>query len=290
MVKQQMPGSDKAEKIKRAKEQVKQKNNQEFLNKKLKEEVDEKEKTGKKGFYILKERFKHNPGFSDFLRVFFPSQMTLFLLGSVAWLTAHHYQGSQDDNVFYTAADQEVADLSWETPTYWIYGDMSYGQAIKNAYLWDDFRNGKGGLFQGICGLLSILISVGIGTKRLKDTFKTNLKNAKTDFAQLEQLKDYGIDAEKLINDMEPFIAKLVSKMSEIDRGYFDNLLAGGLDKANYETCVSIIAGHLKSNPEDYNKLVEIIDENTLPEKIRKKYGKTISFGAAQAMKEVREK
>ena len=278
-----MPGFDKLGAMKKAEVRVKQKVDQ---NKKLAEGEEEKEKTGKKGFYILKERFKRNSGFSGFLSNFFASQMALFLLGSFAWLTSHHHQGSQDDDVFYTAADQEVADLSWEAPTYWIYGDLSYKQAVKNAYLWDDFRNGKGGLFQGVCGLLSILIAIGIGAKGLKDTFKTNLENAKIDFAQLEQLKDFGIDAKRLINEMEPFIAKLVSKMSEIDRGYFDNLLAGGLDKADYQTCIDIVAGHLKSNPEDYNKLVKIIDENTLPEKIRKKYGKTISFGAAAAMRQ----
>ena len=286
MVKKEMPGYGKikAEKMKKAEEQVKKKTTKEIQT------PEDEEKTGKKGFYILKERFKRNPVFANFLGGFFISQMSFFLLGSIAWLTSHHHEGTQDGEIFYTAADQEVADLSWSTTTYGIYGDMPYGQAVKNAYLWDDFRNGKGGLFQGICGLLSILIAVGVGAKFAKDAVKTNLKNARIDFSQLEQLKDYGIDAEKLIKEMEPFIAKLVSKMSEIDRGYFDNLLAGGLDKADYQTCMDIVAGHLKSHPEDYNKLVEIIDENTLPESVRKKYGKILSFGAAQAMKDIKQK
>ena len=231
------------------------------------------ELVGRKGWEILKATGVQKRAFHGFVRNFALVNSVALLVGSAAWALSRHHEGTDDDTIFHTAADIETADFSYDSVTYGIYGDMSYVQAIKNAYLWDDFRNGKGGLFQGICGLLSILIALICGVGGAKEAIddKTYLEKVRNIYKQLEILKDYGTDAQKVMQNLEPMAKKLISKMSELDRGYFDNLLVGGLNKADYETCVGIIAGHLKASPEDYNKVVMVIDEATLPESIKKK-------------------
>ncbi|MBO7509081.1 MAG: hypothetical protein J6T57_02290 [Alphaproteobacteria bacterium] len=211
-----------------------------------------------------------------------------FLLGSLAWWASYEHKGMDDDTNFHFAADAENADLSWETPTHLIYGDMPYDHAIRNAYMWEDFRNGNGGLFQGICGLLSIAMSLFAGTYVARSVKQDQQGKAQEILDQLDSLKTYGIDAKKVLNNLKPEIEKLVSKMSELDPGYVENLLSGGMNNVSYETSVSIIGGFLKTHRDQYNRIVQIIDESMLPEEIVRKYGKgkTISFGAAQTMME----
>lgn len=236
---------------------------------------------GRKYLEVLKATGVTRNAFMGFVGGFARVNTIALVVGSLAFLFSARTQ-FEDEYGNKTGGP-------WNNPLNEIYGDdMSYGQAIKNAYLWDDFRKGNGGLFQGICGLLSIMIALGVGLSDAVGSIKDKdyLKKVKNIYNQLELLKDYGIDAKKLIQDLEPEAKKLISKMSELDRGYFDNLLAGGLSKSDYETCVAIVSGYLKSHPKEYNNIIAIIDENTLPESIKKKYGKekTISFGAAQAM------
>ena len=267
MAKMEVPGF-KEQDAKLKTEKIKDTEKKEFLKMQLK-------KLGA----IFKQTSKKDSAFVTFVHNFAAVQTIAFLTGSMAFLFSGRTQ--------YTDNYGDTKGGLFNNPLNEIYGDnMSYGQAIKNAYLLEDWRNGEGGVFQGVCGLLSMVIALSLATVAGAKKVKSNLIKSKDILLQLDHLKDYGIDAQKLIQEMEPFIAKLVSKMSEKDRGYFDNLLAGGLSKADYKTCIDIISGHLKSNPEDYNQLVAIIDENTLPESIKKKYGKgkTISFGAAQAM------
>lgn len=220
---------------------------------------------------------KHN-AFTAFLKEFATVQAVSFIIGSVAFL------GGKVLDREYVPMDERDIHTGYVAPIYG--GSMSYSQAIKNAYLLDDWRHGNRGVFQGICGLLSLFLAYGFGTSEFKKQKKSDEKKYGEILAQLESLKDYGIDVPQLIQNLTPNMEKLISKMSEKDRGYFDNLVAGGLDKANYETCVAIVSGYLKSHPDEYNKVIEIIDEATLPETIKKKYGKgkTISFAAAQEM------
>ncbi len=61
-----------------------------------------------------------------------------------------------------------------------------------------------------------------------------------------------------------------------------------GLDAANYETVVAIVKGHLKSHPEDYVKIIQVIDEATLPPVLVKTHtGKSMSWGVVLAINEV---
>ena len=209
----------------------------------------------------------------EFFKMLFCAQAAFFIFGSLGYVSSRYNWVNEfngDTEYFITEG---------------IYGrDMSYGQAIKNAYLLEDWRNGKGGVFQGICGMLSILISLWIAGlvasgKRAKDAEKI--------LSELEKLKEYGVDMNQLNEDLKPTMNKILKSLSAIDRDYFDNLANGGLDKATYETCVAIVAGYLKAHPKEYNQVITVIDEATLPEEIKKKYGKgkTISFAAAQALK-----
>ena len=201
-----------------------------------------------------------------FLRNFFTIQTAMFIAGSMAWVIGQ--------------CKDKHGDRFWVAGQ--MYENVSYGQAIKNAYLLDDWRHGNHGVFQGLMGMLSIIISLVLAGKSVK----TARKEAEETLKQLEQLKDYGVDMPQLIKDLTPSIKKMLASLSKVDRGYFDNLAAGGLEKADYETCVAIVSGYLKAHPKEYNKVIAIIDEATLPPEIVKKYGRgnTVSFAAAQAM------
>ncbi|MBP9999095.1 MAG: hypothetical protein KBT14_00160 [Proteobacteria bacterium] len=228
---------------------------------------------------IFNQTSKKNSAFGDFLRSFFQVQVIAFLTGSMAFLFSGRTQFVDDYG--------NTTGGLFNNPLNEIYGDdMSYGQAIKNAYLLEDWHNGKGGVFQGVCGLLSMIIALSVATVAGAKKIKSNVFKSRDILLQLDKLKKYGVDAKQLIESLEPSVVKLISKMSEKDRGYFDNLASGGLDKANYDTCVAIVSGYLKSHPKEYNKVIEIIDEATLPEAVKKKYGKgkIISFAAAQEL------
>ncbi|MBP5794851.1 MAG: hypothetical protein J6W41_02445 [Alphaproteobacteria bacterium] len=252
------------------------------------EDKKQKKLTAKKLGYVKKSI--KGSSFGSFLKGFASAQTIAFVIGSLSFLvfqgrlvTAEEQYEANAEHFGYGHVNYDDYDDTYDSG---IYGDMSYGQAIKNAYLLDDWRKGEGGVFQGICGMLSILIALGVGVSNAKE--KNNEKNRKASeiLKQLEQLKNYGIDAPTLIKDLTPSINKILESLSKIDRGYFDNLIAGGLNKADYETCVAIVSGYLKSHPKEYNQVIAIIDEATLPPEIVKKYGKgkTISFAAAQAM------
>lgn len=218
------------------------------------------------------------PQLASFAKGFFVSSILGFLAGSVFFLL----------NDGRDSTDYPYGHEPGFTP-HEIYGNMTYGQAIKNAYLLDDWRHGKGGIFQGMCGMFFVALSIIVGAGMAEETGSDNEKKtakAKKILKELEQLKDYGIDVSELIKDLTPSIKKMLVSLSAIDRGYFDNLATGGLDKANYETCVAIVEGYLNSHPKEYNKVIEIIDEATLPAEIIKKYGKgkTISFAATQKL------
>lgn len=268
----QMPGFQDYKKSKEEKtttelnEKTKENERKEFLKMQL-----------KKFGTIFKHTSKKDLAFGDFLRKFFQVQAISFLIGSMAFLFSGRTQSENDYG--------EKTGGIFNNPLNEIYGDdMSYGQAIKNAYLLEDWRNGEGGVFQGICGLLSMIIALVLATLEGSRKVKSNMIKSKTILLQLDELKKYGIDVKQLIDKLGPGAEKLISAMSEKDRGYFDNLVAGGLDKANYETCIAIVSGYLKSHPKEYEKVVKIIDEATLPDEIKQKYGKgkTISFDAAR--------
>lgn len=215
------------------------------------------------------------------------SQLVFFVLGSGA-----HYIDTHD-----SYWEEEIDGvLNVHTPNDFYHG-VSYGQAVKNAYLFDDLIHGnEGGAWQAIAGLVAILISLELGRRELKEKFE-DIESLKSErrhrweyidsvYSRLETLKEYGVNVEHLIYGFKDYAAKLVSKMSEMDRGYLENLLNGGLENANWDVANAIVAGHLKSHPEDYNEIIKIIDESTMDPALVKKYGKgkTISFGAAAAM------
>jgi len=236
----------------------------EALNKKLKI-ISENDKN-----------LKQKSTFASFMKAFFTTNMIAFMTGSLAFAL-----NDGKDATDYSLGHEPLVS------SHDIYGDMTYGQAIKNAYLLDDWRHGKGGVFQGLCGMFTIIMSIALASSfasMTKDDNKKKTAEAKKLLMELEQLKNYGIDVPNLIKDLQPSITKILESLSEVDRGYFDNLSKGGLDKVNYETSVAIVSGYLKSHPKEYDKVIEIINEATLPEAIKKKYGKrkTISFAAAQ--------
>ena len=280
-----MPGFDEyqADLEKKELEQRKAKEKQEAETKKKEEHIKYKlaQKQLDEKLNIISQNDKslmQKSRLASFAKAFFVSNILGFLVGSVTFLS-----NDGRDSTDYPYGHEPLFT------SHEIYGDMTYGQAIKNAYLLDDWRHGKGGVFQGYCGILSVLISIGAGIFMADATGSNNkekTEKAKKILKELELLKYYGIGVPELIKNLTPSIKKMLESLSAMDRRYFDNLAAGGLDKANYETCVAIVEGYLNSHPKEYNKVIEIIDEATLPAEIIKKYGKdkTISFAAAQKL------
>ena len=295
-----IPGYGEYQQQQEAKRKAKEAEIQEQNRKKTEKEVEKKaeklkkakEKIQDKKIKIVSKNIKltkNRPTFREFLRGFFIGQMIAFLIGNIDYV--FNILGPEYDNGQWTSGgrfwrgfDDQNLGRSLKVP---------YGEALKNAYGFGDLKD-ETVRFQVIANLILTILSLMLGTRFAikNEKIEKNRKQEKANniLSHLEQLKDYGIDVEQLIKDLTPSINKILESLSEIDRRYFDNLAAGGLDKAKYETCVAIISGYLKSHPKEYNKVIEIIDEATLPPEIIKKYGKgkTISFGAAQAM--VREK
>ena len=214
-------------------------------------------------------------------------QLVFFAIGSGA-----HYFDTHDER--YETEVDGVANV--HTPHNW-YKAASYGQAVKNAYLFDDFIHGNdGGTWQAITGLIAIVTSLELGRRKMKEKFddietldterRNRWERIDVVYSRLEALKEYGVNVEHMIVSFKDYASKLVSKMSEMDRGYLENLLNGGLENANWDVANAIVAGHLKSHPEDYNEIIKIIDQATLDPALVKKYGKdnVMSFGAASAM------
>ncbi len=54
-----------------------------------------------------------------------------------------------------------------------------------------------------------------------------------------------------------------VTALSEIDPGYMENLLRGGISEADKRIWVAIAQGYVNSHPSEYTKVREFIDNNT---------------------------
>lgn len=279
-----MPGYSEYQQEQENKRKAKEAAIQEQNRKKAEKEAEKKAEKLKKAKEKIQDKKIKAVGkklrpqaFSDFLKYFFVGQMIGFVIGSTSF-ALEEFGGPEIIGEHY---DEELGQtvIDWSES---MYDGISYWQAIKNAYGFGDWKDGTAQR-QMIANLIFTMISLSIALKKSRTKQK---QKANEILSKLERLKGFGIDVEQLATDLTPSINKMLESLSAMDRGYFDNLAAGGLDKAKYETCVAIIAGYLKSHPKEYNKVITIIDEATLPEWIKKKYGKgkTISFGAAQAL------
>ena len=90
--------------------------------------------------------------------------------------------------------------------------------------------------------------------------------------------------------DLKAEALTMLETLSKKDRAYIDNLLNGGLDNADYATAIAIIAGHLESHPEEYNRVVEIFNESELPVGLKMKYGDTVMYNPREEWDKEHEK
>lgn len=206
------------------------------------------------------------------------AQATLLLLGSAVW-TLGLFLSEDMSNVY--------PHLDFSEEKNWV--DQSYGDAMKD--LW--FMNKLATLpKERMVQIIALFATVGLiySIVRLNKEVKKD-KNFTIDqlYLHSETLKQYGLSSKDIEECYKRCGDLIISKMSEMDRGYVENLLVGGLNNANYETVVAIVEGHLKAHPDDYQQIIQIIDEATMPPELVKKYGKgkTISFGAAQVMSDM---
>ena len=166
----------------------------------------------------------------------------------------------------------------------------TYGEAIRSAYGmgdWEDDPFGAG--FDTFMNLLITCVAMGIVVSRdAKD------KKEKTNrlFRALEKMKNGcgTVELDRVIEELNIDVNKILESMSEKDRSYFESLAKGNLSTLNYERCVAIIRGYLKAHPKEYAEVIKVIDEAVLPESIRKKYGagKITSFVGAKTLLEIK--
>lgn len=262
------------------------------------QEIERLKKAGKKlldrkkRIVVLHERDNVNHAILGF----FVAQMVTFLAGSISWFF--------DVGGLYTNEKGE---------------DLSYWEAFKSAYGMGATNQIPGHYYITIivsCVLFVMFVGIIAPYDKISEQSFIEFKNARKrpdgmlrgdwdsknrkDYEErhwaerivdrLEALKDYGVNVPLLLENMGPNINKIIKSFSKIDRGYFDNLARGGLNKADYETCIAIVEGYLKSHPKEYEEIIKVIDEAVLPEEIKKKYGKgkVVSFGAAQALSEIK--
>ncbi len=262
------------------------------------QEIERLKKAGKKlldrkkRIVVLHERDNVNRA----IQGFFVAQMVTFLAGSISWFF--------DVGGLYTNERGE---------------DLSYLEAFKSAYGMGATNQIPGHYYITIivsCVLFVMFMGIIAPYDKISEQSFIEFKNARKkpegmlkgkwdaknrkDYEEihwaerivdrLEALKDYGVNVPLLLENMGPNINKIIKSFSKIDRGYFDNLARGGLNKADYETCIAIVEGYLKSHPKEYEEIIKVIDEAVLPESIKKKYGKgkVISFGGAQALSQIK--
>lgn len=274
MVKQRIGYDEYQEKLseerqaEEAKQQKRKKEKAEAQKKKEKEELESAaEKLRNKK---LRKILGRTVDFKDFLKLFLVSQMVTFAVGNMAYFIAGDYDYGDDGLDFYhnSAGGRKI----------------SYWQAFKEAYGLDsEARSAK---VYYVTLIVSCIVFVMGGYAMVSDGKDDRLYTLRT----LEQLKDYGVNVKQLLADMGSQTNKIISSLSKLDRGYFDNLARGGLNKADYETCIAIVEGYLKSHPKEYEEIIKVIDEAVLPESIKKKYGKgkVVSFGGAQALSQIK--
>lgn len=288
MVKQRIEYDEYQEKLSEERQAAKQ------------QEIERLKKAGKKlldrkkRIVVLHERDNVNHAILGF----FVAQMVTFLAGSISWFF--------DVGGLYTNEKGE---------------DLSYWEAFKSAYGMGATNQIPGHYYITIivsCVLFVMFVGIIAPYDKISEQSFIEFKNARKglrpdgmlrgdwdyknrkDYEEihwaerivdrLEALKDYGVNVPLLLENMGPNINKIIKSFSKIDRGYFDNLARGGMNEADYETCIAIVEGYLKSHPKEYEEIIKVIDEAVLPEEIKKKYGKgkVVSFGAAQALSEIK--
>lgn len=273
MVKQRIGYDEYQEKLKeerQAEEARQQEQKKKEAEAKKKKEKEQLENAAKKLHNKKLRKIGPSVSFKDFLKLFFISQMVTFAIGNFWYFLADDYDGYDDGlDVYHNNAGGRK---------------ISYWQAFKEAYGLDsEARSAK---VYYVTLIVSCIVFVIGGYSVVSDGKDDRLRFLRT----LEQLKDYGVNVEQLLADMGPRTNKIISSLSKLDRGYFDNLARGGLNKAGYETCIAIVEGYLKSHPKEYEEIIKVIDEAVLPESIKRKYGKgkTVSFGAAKTLSEIK--
>ncbi len=165
----------------------------------------------------------------------------------------------------------------------------TYGDALKSAYFMGD-KIGVDTVCHMVAMAVIAAISVMAYSAKRDERFDGVSHTVHYIYDIVEDLKRPGLSPSTIATVQEKCVPLVISKMAARDRGYIENLLRGGLDKASYESVVAIVKGHLESHPEDYAEIVKVIDAATIPDEINKKYGKTISLPAALAMKEKTKK
>ncbi|MBO4480024.1 MAG: hypothetical protein J5742_00165 [Alphaproteobacteria bacterium] len=207
----------------------------------------------------------------SFLKGALIGQMVAFGLGNLMFGVDHVF--NEDNGQYYP-------------PRY-----HTYGEAIRNAYGAGDWKEDPYNV--AIDTFLNLLITSIVMSIVVSENAKRTKKEAKQLLGKIEgvQYRSTSIwDLEQKLADLNVDGNKILESLSEVDRSYFEKLAKGNWNEAGYEKCIAIIRGYLKSHKKEYEEIIKVIDEAVLPEDIKKKYGKgkVISFGAAQALSELK--
>ena len=197
---------------------------------------------------------------------------TLFILGSVMWIHGTHTRSFDPDY-----------DKPGQVKTGPYLEQRTYQQALKDAY-WP-FVNGKFAPdldWQLTLGLIITFATFSLAgmVMSAKKSHKKDLDTARTQvdiMLEIEkQAQEHNLDAttaKKIVN----VAPKIIKNMSADSRVYFDIILDGKIsvqDEGFIAIASAIMAGHLKTHPEDMELVMSTFDKNSIPDKLMAMYNK----------------
>ena len=186
---------------------------------------------------------------------------TLFILGSIIWIHGAHTRSFDPD-----------CDQPGKEKTGPYLEQRTYKQALKDAY-WP-FTNGEytpeidWQMTMGLIITFAAFSLAGMIKSAKKDHKKDlNATHAQIDIMlEIERLaKEHNLNAStaKEIVNVAP---KIIMNMSADSRTYFDMILDGKIsieDKNFVNAAIAIMAGHLRTNPDDAKLIADIINDNS---------------------------
>lgn len=228
---------------------------------KLKKEEQQRKKAHKKYGFSKADRALGTGIVStvDFLKHQLQLNAATFLIGSLGWFHGHA--------VGVSAIDE------WGEERFYPFESRDYKQAIKDAY--NPIRDGKFDphFWWYVNAALILVVSVYSivnATERVKTI--ADRANAQIDIM---------LEIEKLAKEhkMDPSVAKkiiqvapdIVKNMSKDSRVYFDMIMDGKVsveDENFLNIATAIMVGHLKTHPEDMERVMSTFDEKSIPQEV----------------------
>lgn len=129
------------------------------------------------------------------------------------------------------------------------------------------FVGGLVGLVTFVFGVLYSAEKIGFCRARV-EAYSEHISKVLTQYAKTGQYKNDLSNPTNLFNKIEPVIIK---HMAKNDARLFNNMLKNPESIKDATIATNIVAGHLKSHPEDATQVESVFDINTMPKQLQKR-------------------